>query len=226
MGENNPQSHHLTRREANSLVALASLFSCALVTSNLIGSKLVLVGSVTVSAGLFVFPFTFITLDIVTERFGRETAALIVKIGIMLQVFTLIFLTVGALLPSSPQRDLGDAYARMFSLAPRMILASITAYGVSQAVEVYAFSALKQKLHGKMLLLRANLATYASQALDTAIFITIFLGHVLPFTELSKTFLAAYFSKIIVGTIDSPLVNLGVWSVNRYCKRQESTLAG
>jgi uncharacterized integral membrane protein (TIGR00697 family) len=200
---------------------LTSLFTASLVSANLLGSKLVDVFGVTVSLGIFVFPFTFIAADIVTEVYGKPAAQNMVKAGIAIQVYVLAFVFLGSFLPDSHTRSVGDAYRVMFGLAPRMVVASITAYSFSQFFEIWIFARLKQRFLGTRLLLRTNLATWTAQLFDTAIFMGIFLGGVLSIEAWMKSFVAAYFSKMIVATFDSPFVNLGVWLVHRVEKNRE-----
>jgi hypothetical protein len=213
------QAEALVPINANALLILSALFTASLVTANLLGSRLVQLGSVTVSVGLFVFPFTFIVADIATEAFGKDIASRLVKTGIVVQLYVLFFIQLGAWLPGSPVRDLTRAYSQMFALAPRMVLASISAYTVSQLLDVKVFSYLRRIMQGRLLLVRTNLSLWLSQAIDTLIFSAIFLGGVLSMRELLKTALVSYASKLVLGTIDSPFVSLGVWALRRYSER-------
>jgi queuosine precursor transporter len=200
----------IVKLSANSgLIVLTAIFMAALVTSTLIGSKLVQFGSVTLSAGVLVFPFTFLSLDIAADCYGKAEARTIIKVGICIQIFVLFFVWLGGALPASPLRDLGDAYAKMFSLTTRMVTASIVAYVVSQTLDVAVFLRLKAKTKGRFLWLRTNAATLTSQLIDTAIFSAIFLAGVIPIDELVKTATVVYLAKIILGFLNTPFVYIG-----------------
>ena len=134
-----------------------------------------------------------------------------------IQLFVLAFVYLGAELPASTKRDLGDAYNKMFSLSGRMVLASLCAYAVSQLTDVGVFLKVRQLTQKKLLWLRTNIATLCSQAIDTTVFMTIFLGGVLPWQDLFKTALTAYLVKITVAAFDTPFVYLGVY----WAKKQE-----
>jgi uncharacterized integral membrane protein (TIGR00697 family) len=187
-----------------------ALFISSLITSTLLGSKLVQIFGVTVSAGLFIFPFTFIANEMVAEVYGKKASRLLITVGIAIQFYVLFFVWLGGILPASPERDLTDAYNQMFFLAPRMVIASIVAYLVSQFLDLEVFLKVKEITHGRYLWLRANVASYLSQALDTTIFTVIFLGGILSPVDLFKAGLTAYLVKILVGTLDTPFVYLGV----------------
>lgn len=192
------------------LIALTALFIASLVTANLIGSKLVVLGGFTVSAGLLVFPFACFAMDLINELHGAPTARQVVLVGLAVQVYVLFFVQVGAWLPAAPRRDLSEAYAQMYSLTPRMVLASIAAYTVSQLSDVQIFAAVKRLTGVRHMWLRKNLSTLIGQAIDTAVFLIVFLGGVLPFPELAKAFIPSFGLKMIMAMLDTPLMYAGV----------------
>ena len=193
-----------------SLVILSSIFIASLVTANLIGSKLFILFGVTVSAGIIVLPVTFLVTDIMSEIFGKKITQQVVITGIIIQVYVLIVVYLGGLFPADPRRDLTEAYNQMFSLTPRMVLASIVAYSVSQNLDVLVFHYLKEKFGGAKLWLRNNLSTMLSQAVDSFIFLGIFLGGILSLEDWIKTYISLYLLKVLFAALDTPLCYLGV----------------
>jgi uncharacterized integral membrane protein (TIGR00697 family) len=189
--------------------AATAFFMASLLTATFIGSKLTTVFGFTFSVGLLVFPFTFVALETATEVYGRAFAGHLIRTGIFIQLYVLFLVWIGGAMPESPLRPIGEAYGTMFGLAPRMILASITAYTASQFLDVSVFLRLREATHGRHLWLRANAASYLSQAVDTMIFSVVFLGGVLPWDVLFRSMTIAYLVKIIVGTFDTPFVYLG-----------------
>ncbi len=196
-------------RAQTGLIALTAIFIAALITSTLIGSKLVVIGPLTLSAGIVVFPFTFLSLDVIADCFGRATANKTVQISIPVQLFVIFFVWLGGVLPQSPYRPLGSAYAKMFSLAPRMVLASVIAFFVSQLFDVSIFLSVKERTQGKRLWLRTNVATLLSQLIDTAAFSAVFLGGVIPVFEIVKAGATVYCAKVALGFVNTPFVYLG-----------------
>ncbi len=191
------------------LIALVSVFISALITSTLIGSKLFSLGPLTLSAGIIVFPFTFLSLDVIADCYGRAMANATIKVSIVIQLFVLFFVWLGGWLPTSPLRQMGGAYQKMFSLAPRMVLASVTAFFISQLFDVTVFLSVKEKTNGKRLWLRTNVATFISQAIDTTVFSIVFLGGVIPAYEILKAGVTVYCAKVFLGLINTPFVYLG-----------------
>jgi len=200
----------VTESHIKSLLILSGLFVASLITANLIGSKLVLIGGFTLSAGILVIPVSFLVCDLISEMFGARIASFVVLVGLAVQLYALFFVELGALLPAAPRRDLTEAYNAMYSLTPRMVLASITAYTVSQLVDVRIFHFIKKKTGVRHLWLRKNVSTLAGQALDTCLFIIIFLGGVIPTHELLMAMIPPFVLKTLVAWTDTPFVYLGL----------------
>jgi len=193
----------------NALIILTGIFTASLVAANLLGSRLIEVFGVTVSIGLFVFPFTFLTADIMTELFGKRSALRVVRTGIVLQIYVLLFVMLGAILPGSAHRATDDSYRSFFALTPRMVVASIVAYSVSQVLDVKIFARLRDRNASGSILLRTNIAAWTSQFVDSLLFMSIFLGGVLPLNAWVKSFAVAYLAKVVVTTFHSPFVKIG-----------------
>ncbi len=205
-----------TKTYGPGIIVLAALFTASLVTANLLGSKLVTLFDITVSVGLFIFPFTFLVADIAAEVYGKPAARTMVLTGIAVQIYVLFFVWMGGQLPAAPRRDLTQAYEEMFSLTPRMVLASVVAYTFSMLLDVRIFVQLRERLGRRWLWARTNAATLVSQAVDTAIFMTIFLGGVLSPWDLFKASLVSYATKLLVAALDTPFVYLGVSMLSRF----------
>ena len=145
-----------------------------------------------------------------SEIFGKKITQRVVVTGIIIQIYVLVVVYLGGLMPADPQRDLTEAYAQMFSLTPRMVLASIAAYSVSQTLDVWVFHYLKERFQGGKLWLRNNISTMVSQSVDSLIFLGIFLGGILSVEEWIKTYISLYLLKVVFAAIDTPFCYLGV----------------
>ncbi len=94
-----------------------------------------------------------------------------------------------------------------------MQFAGLISYGTSQTLNVYLFSRIAGG-RGKLLMLRAWLASMLSQVVDTILFITIsFYGQDLPIVSIME---GQIISKLVLSTIMVPpliwaFVQLGKW---------------
>ncbi len=185
---------------------LSALFSASVVISNLLGASLVLVYGYTISCGVFIIPLIFISLDMINEIYGEEITKNIIYIGFFIQIVTLIFTSIGGAFPPSPRRDLYEEYHKMFSLLPRMSLASILAYFVSTFINVRTFTIMTKNFTNIPLWVRSHVSTIFSQVFDVAIFYIIFLGGEMPFGDLLRVGMTLYVVKIVLILFNSPLL--------------------
>ncbi|MFW5794963.1 MAG: queuosine precursor transporter, partial [Bacillota bacterium] len=95
----------------------------------------------------------------------------------------------------------------IFGFLPIIFLASMTAFIVSQLIDIYIFSKLKEKLpETKFLWLRNNGSTLISQLIDTVIFVPIAFATVFAAPILFKLILSTYVIKLIVALLDTPVI--------------------
>ncbi|MBO9621874.1 MAG: queuosine precursor transporter [Sphingomonas sp.] len=143
------------------------------------------VGPLAVEAGIFAFLLLVSVSSAVAELHGRGIASKLVVFGFVPLITSVLLSLLVLGLPSSPSMDpeRREAFALMMSGTPRIWLGGIVAYGISQLLNVTIFSALRQG-GGRLLWLRAAVASVLSQVADTLIFVTIAFYGVFPIGEL------------------------------------------
>ncbi|WP_410508694.1 queuosine precursor transporter [Methanosarcina hadiensis] len=192
---------------------LLTIFVSCLLLGNLLGSKLIEIFGIVTSVGLFGYPPTFLITDIVEEVRGKEATKVFVHAGFLSLCIAIFFVFVSTGLPPSPLYPHNEAYNYVFSNSMRMILASITAFLISQYHDILAFNFWKKKTNGRYLWLRNNLSTIVSQLLDSIVFIFIAFYRVTPDIGAVSVFymiLPLWAIKIIFALLDTPFVYLGV----------------
>ena len=184
---------------------LAGLFSAIIVASNFMAIKLVDVGCFTVPAAMLCYPFAFVCGDITTELFGFRTTRKVILFTFMFNAVIMGFLALAALLPPSRNFLHDDAFATIFLFAPRILVASFTAFIISGILNSFAFDALKRT--GKFpLMARSSVSTAVGIIVDSIVFIGLAFGGTLPFHILWMTMLGQMIAKVVVGIfIGTPL---------------------
>lgn len=182
---------------------LSIIFVAALITANMVSSKILVLGPFFVPAGVLAYSITFVMTDTLCELWGRKQTQVVVAAGFLAQLLVLGLILLAVHLPGAPFWQNQAAYASVFGPAPRIILASLGAYLVSQSFDLWAFSRLKERFQGRHLWLRNNLSTAASQLIDTLIFITVAFAGVRELWPLMAGHLAV---KWIIALADTPLV--------------------
>ena len=161
--------------------------------------------------GNVVYATSFLITDILSENYGKKEAGKAVWIGF----FSLISMTLLMNLALLYRPLDGDDFSgvthqslnTIFSLMPRIALASLIAYLISQRHDVWAFHFWKSRFpHHHHLWIRNNLSTMVSQLIDSAVFVTIaFLG-VFETGILIEILLTTYLLKWLVAAADTPFV--------------------
>jgi uncharacterized integral membrane protein (TIGR00697 family) len=171
---------------ARSLFAFAIFYGGMVCIAGVLGNKQVALGPLAVEAGIFAFLMLVVTSSAVAELHGRATANRLVLWGFVPLLFslalTLLVLAVPAADKMDPERI--AAFEMMMKATPRIWLAGIVAYGISQMLNVTIFSWLKGREGTKLLWLRSGVASVLSQIVDTLIFITVAFYGVFPIASL------------------------------------------
>ncbi len=190
------------------LVVLVTLFATCLLVANIIAVKLISVGGWVVPAGIIAYPLTFLFTDVITELYGRSIASNVVWLGFGANLLMAVLVFGGRLLPPAPFWENQPAYESILGMVPRIVLASMVAYLISQHHDVFAFHFWRQKTKARFLWLRNNASTMVSQALDTGLFITIAFWGVVPAQILANMLLSQYIIKLVIAAGDTPFCYL------------------
>ena len=181
------------------------MFVTSLIVANVISSKLVILGGhFIVPAAVVSYAVTFLCTDIIGEIWGKEEANNTVKRGLIFQIIATILILLAIRLPIAPfMTDFQEQFKSVLGGSVRMTLASLAAYIVAQANDVYIFHKIKEKTGKKHRWLRNNASTICSQFIDTAIFITIaFYGKV---PNLWVVIYSQFTVKAVLALLDTPI---------------------
>lgn len=196
------------------ILTLQILFVTCILLANIIGVKIIELGPVNASFGIWLFPLTFLITDILAEVKGKKFVSNLIFSTAIALVFSFIFIQLSIWAePAERFAETNPAFLTIFKSSSRIIIASVIAFVISQSHDVWAFEFWKQKTKGKHLWLRNNLSTIVSQFIDTVIFIFIAFYQVAPNYDLGfmwKIIWPYYILKVIMALIDTPFVYLGV----------------
>jgi hypothetical protein len=170
-----------------------------------------LLGDLAVESGIFAFLMLVVLSSTIAELYGRAVADRLVRFGfIPLIVSMFLLMTVIHVVPPAPFWHDQDAFARLLGQGARMQFAGLISYGVSQTLNVAIFAKLAGGgAAGRMLWLRAWIASLLSQIVDTVLFITIsFIGVTDPVTGQAMPIVSIMegqiISKLLLSTIMVP----------------------
>lgn len=198
---------------------LGILFNVCLITSNLLETKVIQIGPVTATAGLIVFPVSYIINDCIAEVWGFKKVRLIIWSGFIMNFLVIGFARLAIFLPSAPFWTGEESFNFVFGLAPRIALASLLAFLAGSFPNAYIMSKMKVATQGKYFSLRAILSTLAGESADSLIFFPLAFGDLIPVQGLLLMIGTQALLKSLYEMIILP-VTIGVV---RYIKKIEKT---
>lgn len=163
---------------------LGILFNICLVASNLLETKVVQVFGITATAGLIVFPISYIINDCIAEVWGFKKARLIIWSGFASNFLVIGFAQLAVMLPAAPFWEGEKGFNFVFGMAPRIATASLIAFLVGSFLNAYVMSKMKIASAGKHFSLRAIVSTLVGESADSMIFFPIAFAGLIPFGEL------------------------------------------
>ena len=194
-----------------SLFLYSVLYGGMTCIAGVLGNKQVaLGGGLAVEAGIFAFLMLVILSSAVAELHGRDTANRLVRFGFVPLVVSMLLILIVLAVPPSPDMDPErlSSFQMVLGQSPRLMLAGIIAYGISQTLNVAIFSRIRAEA-GKLLWLRAAVASMLSQIVDTLLFITVAFYGVFPIGNL---LVGQALAKVVLSAVlVPPLIYLAVW---------------
>ena len=167
-------------------MVLGIVFCVCLVAANLLETKVVQLGPIAVTAGLIVFPVSYIINDCIAEVWGFRKARLIIWMGFLMNFFVVALGQIAIAIPAATFWEGEEAFDFVFGMAPRIAAASLTAFLVGSFISAYVMSRMKVASQGRHFSARAILSTVAGESADSLIFFPLAFGGLMPVNELMK----------------------------------------
>jgi queuosine precursor transporter len=191
------------------------------------------------SVGVIIWPVVFILSDIVNEYFGKRGVRKLSFITAILVSYSFIIVLGGTKLPPAGfwlqvnnmdslgrPFDINYAYSTIFRQGLGIIVGSVSAFLLSQFVDVYIFHYLRKFTGHHKLWLRATGSTIVSQLVDSFVILTIafyFLGN-WSLEQVFKVGIVQYFYKVFLAVVLTPVIYLVHAIIDRYLGRETSDI--
>lgn len=180
--------------------------SIATIISNIETVKLVNIFGMETSLGTILYASTFLTTDILNEKYGEKAARRSVYYGLLSMIVMTIFMSIALLYDPSSNDFANESLKTIFTLNMRITLASIIAFVVSQLLDAHMYNKIKEK--SDKLWLRNNLSTMISQLIDTVLFALIAYKGLVTNNTLVSMMVFMYIFKLMLAVIDTPFMYL------------------
>lgn len=160
------------------------LFVVCLISANLLEAKVVNVFGLTFTAGMIVFPISYIINDCVTEVWGYRKAGILIWSGFAANFLVILFAKIAVMLPAASFWQGEEHFNFVFGLAPRIAFASLLAFLTGSFINAYVMSRMKVMSDGRHFSLRAVLSTIFGESADSIVFFPIAFAGLMPAREL------------------------------------------
>ena len=195
------------KKTDRNLALLKGIFLTCLITSNVISSKVVAIGPLSVPAAVTAYPVTFLMTDIIGEIWGKKEADSTVVLGVICQVLSLALIGIALALPAASFADNQEAFSAVLGSTFRVVAASMAGYLCSQTWDVWVFHRIRDayiRHHGSVRGGRwiwNNASTMTSQLFDTTIFIVLAFYGVVP--DILNMIVSQYLVKLVIALLDT-----------------------
>ncbi|MBO6191524.1 MAG: queuosine precursor transporter [Prevotella sp.] len=200
----------------------STLFCVCLITANVLETKQLSFGPVNLTAGIIVFPVSYIINDVVCEVWGYQRTRMLIWLGFAMNFFFVIMGAIADWIPGAPYWHGEEGFHVIFGLAPRIALASFIAFIAGSFINAYVMSKMKlsAKESGsfkKNFSARAIWSTVFGEATDSIIFFPLALGGVIPWEEMPSLMI----SQVTLKTLYEILVLPITIRVVEYTKKRD-----
>lgn len=173
----------------------------------------------TLTCGVLLWPLEFIMTDIVNEYFGPKAVRRISYIAVGLICYAFLMFYIAIKVPANKEfwitshvqdgiPDMQAAFNGIFGQGMWIIVGSLTAFLVSQILDVWVFHKIKKATGEKKVWLRATGSTLVSQFVDSFIvlFIAFKIGNGWSFQRVLAIGLVNYSYKALMALLLTPLI--------------------
>lgn len=234
----------IKRRREVVFIILAGIFLGTLAMLNILGVMRMIDLSFTIFGmevpfivfiGVLPYPITFLCTDFISELYGKKRAATVVWVGFILNIWVLLILYIGGILPPEPNIPEGSnlpppndpdyIFFSVRNLAFSATAASMIAYLTAQFVDVHVFHFLRRITKGKHLWLRNNGSTLTSQMVDSiaVVLITYYFSNAIhiganenPAEKLLILIFSNYLFKMVTALLDTIPFYIGTYYLSKY----------
>jgi uncharacterized integral membrane protein (TIGR00697 family) len=189
------------------------------------------------TAGVVIWPFVFITSDIINEYYGIKGVKQIsyITAGFIAYSFLIIYF-VTTLPPAQFWLDvnktdafgnpvnINNAFAMIFRQGLGIIIGSITAFMVGQLLDATVFQSLKKITGSRKIWLRATGSTLVSQLIDSFVVLTIafYIFGNWSFSQVVAVALVNYIYKFFIAVVLTPLLYVAHFLIDNYLGKEHA----
>ncbi|WP_166358048.1 queuosine precursor transporter [Pseudomonas akapageensis] len=153
-------------------VALNLLLFALYIFTNVAATKLVHVErfDVVVTPGVFLYPLTFLIVDLLNESYGLRLARKAILFAFSSNALIIVLLSAASYLPGLPGWKLDEPYNEVVGHVSSVLVASSVSFVFSEYVNSYLLCKIKELTNSRFLFLRVFFSTCFAVIIDSFLF--------------------------------------------------------
>jgi uncharacterized integral membrane protein (TIGR00697 family) len=248
-------SYSFTNKRTNLYIFLSAIFLTNTLIAEIIGVKIFSVETLlgtkpahirlfsdfvldfNLTAGAIIWPFVFVTSDIINEYFGKAGVRRIsfLTAGFVAYSFVVIYavtnlppaqfwLDVNATDGAGQPININNAFQLIFRQGLGIIIGSLTAFLIGQILDVSVFHALRRITGSQKIWLRATGSTLVSQLVDSFVVLGIafYLFGNWSLTQVLAVGIINYIYKATTAVLLTPLLYIAHYVIDRYLGKEHA----
>ncbi|MDP4276936.1 MAG: queuosine precursor transporter [Bacteroidota bacterium] len=191
------------------------LFAVCLIVANIVEQKLIRIGPIESTAGLFIFPISYIVNDIIAEVWGYKKARLIIWSGFAMNFLAVLIFQISIWAPGSENFTHQAEFQLVLGNTLRLVSASFVAFLCGSFLNAFIMSRMKVFQKGRNFSLRAVASTLVGEGADSCVFFTLAFAGVIPNDDLLRLILTQAAMKTGYEILVLPLTNIVIRKVKQ-----------
>ncbi|MDO9155040.1 MAG: queuosine precursor transporter [Paludibacter sp.] len=198
-------------------MVLGMLFTVCLIVSNIVEQKLIQIGPIEATAGLLIFPISYIINDLIAEVWGYRKVRLIIWNGFLMNFLAVVIFRLSIWAPGSENFLHQAAFELVLGNTERIVAASFIAFLFGSFLNAYVMSKMKIMQHGRGFSIRAVASTIVGEGADSLVFFTLAFTGIIPTQALIMLIITQTAMKTGYEIIALPVTNILV----KWIKKKE-----
>ncbi|ATW33636.1 MULTISPECIES: queuosine precursor transporter [Candidatus Williamhamiltonella] len=210
-------------RSWNAYMFISMMLTIVFIYSNVTGIKPVKldVFNLIVPAAIFIYPVTFILVDILNEFYGLRMARKSIFMAFFVNVVFVFFLWTTTKMPTLPMWALSDSYNSMMTGILSVLFASSLSYLISENINSYLLWKIKILTHSRFLFIRVITSTVFAALIDSILFITVAFYGLLDLNTIKIMIISQFCIKLIYAVLGTFPIYGTRWLFNNYIHKKE-----
>ncbi len=194
---------------------ITAIFVAVLLITQTTAGKIASFGPLALSAGILLFPVSYIFGDVLTEVYGFKRSRRVIWIGFLCSVLMAVVYGIVSILPPAPGFEHNQAYSTVLGFVPRLVIGSLVAYWVGEFANSFVLAKMKVKTQGKYLWTRTISSTIVGEGIDTVVVMVVAFYGVIPNSLLLTVAWNIYWVKVAYEIVVTPVTYLIVNHLKR-----------